>query len=154
MLCSFCIFGNVKIKNCVYPYCSRIHVSTASKKTCYSRKIRIFRCAFIQCRWCTEITSAKWVLTVSSRIFFDTAPLIYDILTFTIPFIAPLVISIAVIPDFIFLPLAITAALIAGVLSLLVSWTEEKKARQKSKKDAIEKNPICVEISFHCAFCF
>lgn len=77
-----------------------------------------------------------------------------DILTFTIPFIAPLVISIAVIPDFIFLPLAITAALIAGILSLLVSWTEEKKARQKSKKDAIEKNPICVEISFHCAFCF
>ena len=77
-----------------------------------------------------------------------------DILTFNIPFIASLVISIAVIPDFIFLPLAITAALIAGVLSLLVSWTEEKKARQKSKKDAIEKNPICVEISFHCAFCF
>ena len=91
---------------------------------------------------------------MSCRIFFDTAPLIYDILTFTIPFIAPLVISIAVIPDFIFLPLAITAALIAGVLSLLVSWTEEKKARQKSKKDAIEKNPIRVEISFHCAFCF
>ena len=91
---------------------------------------------------------------MSSRIFFDTAPFIYDILTFTIPFIAPLVISIAVILDFIFLPLAITAALIAGVLSLLVSWTEEKKARQKSKKDAIEKNPICVEISFHCAFCF
>ena len=55
MLCSFCIFGNVKIKNGVYPYCSRIHVSTASKKTCYSRKIRIFRCAFIQCRWCTEL---------------------------------------------------------------------------------------------------
>lgn len=77
-----------------------------------------------------------------------------DILTFTIPFIAPLVISIAVIPDFIFLPLAITATLIAGALNMLVSWTEEKKARQKSKKDAIEKNPICVEISFHCAFCF
>ncbi len=91
---------------------------------------------------------------MSSRIFFDTAPLIYDILTFNIPFIASLVISIAVIPDFIFLPLAITAALIADVLSLLVSWTEEKKARQKSKKDAIEKNPIRVEISFHCAFCF
>ena len=50
-----------------------------------------------------------------------------------------LVISIAVIPDFIYLPLAITAALIAGVLSLLFSWTEEKKARQKSKRDAIKK---------------
>ena len=62
-----------------------------------------------------------------------------DILTFTLPFIATLVIGIAVIPDFIYLPLAITAALLAGVLSLLVSWTEEKKARQKSKRDAIEK---------------
>lgn len=50
-----------------------------------------------------------------------------------------LVIGIAVISDFIYLPLAITAALIAGVLSLLFSWTEEKKARQKSKRDAIEK---------------
>lgn len=62
-----------------------------------------------------------------------------DILTFTLPFIATLVTGIAVIPDFIYLPLAITAALVAGVLSLLVSWTEEKKARQKSKRDAIEK---------------
>ncbi|MBR4330729.1 MAG: hypothetical protein IKP71_12875 [Candidatus Riflebacteria bacterium] len=62
-----------------------------------------------------------------------------DIYTFTLPFIATLVIGIAVIPDFIYLPLAITAALLAGVLSLLVSWTEEKKARQKSKRDAIEK---------------
>lgn len=62
-----------------------------------------------------------------------------DILTFTLPFIATLVIGIAVIPDFIYLSLAITAALLAGVLSLLVSWTEEKKARQKSKRDVIEK---------------
>lgn len=51
-----------------------------------------------------------------------------------------LVIGIAVISDFIYyLPLEITTALIAGVLSLLFSWTEEKKARQKSKRDAIEK---------------
>lgn len=65
-----------------------------------------------------------------------------DILTFTLPFIATLVIGIAVIPDFIFLPLAITAALIADILSLLVSWTEEKKAHQKSKRDAIEKKLV------------
>ena len=42
--------------------------------------------------------------------------------------------SIAVIPDFIYLPLAITAALIAGVLSLLVSWTEEKKEKEAKQK--------------------
>lgn len=62
-----------------------------------------------------------------------------DIFTFTLPFIATLVIGIAVIPDFIYLSLAIIATLLAGVLSLLVSWTEEKKACQKSKRDAIEK---------------
>ena len=33
----------------------------------------------------------------------------------------------------------ITAALFAGTLTLLVSWTSEEKARQKSKRDAIEK---------------
>ena len=57
-----------------------------------------------------------------------------DILTFTLPFIATLVISIAVIPDFIYLPLAITAALLAGVLSLPVSWTEEKKEKEAKQK--------------------
>ena len=57
-----------------------------------------------------------------------------DILTFTLPFIATLVIGISVIPDFIYLPLAITAALIAGVLSLLVSWTEEKKEKESRQK--------------------
>ena len=57
-----------------------------------------------------------------------------DIYTFTLPFSATLVIGIAVIPDFIYLPLAITAALIAGVLSLLVSWTEEKKEKEAKQK--------------------
>ena len=57
-----------------------------------------------------------------------------DIYTFTLPFIATLVIGIAVITDFIYLPLAITAALIAGVLSLLVSWTEEKKQKEARQK--------------------
>ena len=57
-----------------------------------------------------------------------------DIYTFTLPFIATLVIGIAVIPDFIYLPLAITAALLAGVLSLLVSWTEEKKEKEAKQK--------------------
>ena len=42
MLCSFCIFGNVKIKNCVYPYCSRIHVSTASRKPVTLEKLESF----------------------------------------------------------------------------------------------------------------
>lgn len=33
----------------------------------------------------------------------------------------------------------ITAALFAGTLALLASWTSEEKALQKSKRDAIEK---------------
>ena len=56
-----------------------------------------------------------------------------DFFTFTLPFIATMVIGIAVIPDFMYLPVAITAALIAGVLSLMVSWTAEKKEKEESK---------------------
>ena len=56
-----------------------------------------------------------------------------DFFTFTLPFIVTLVIGIAVIPDFMYLPVAITAALIAGVLSLMVSWTAEKKEKEESK---------------------
>ena len=59
------------------------------------------------------------------------------ILTFTLPFIATLVIGIAVIPDFIYLPLAITAALIAGVLSLLVSWMKKRKKKKQSRRRII-----------------
>jgi len=66
-----------------------------------------------------------------------------DILTFTLPFIATLVISIAVIPDFIYLPLAITAALLTGVLSLLVSWTEEKKEKEANSKAISNIYYIC-----------
>ena len=56
-----------------------------------------------------------------------------DFFTFTLPFIVTLVIGIAVIPDFMYLPVAITAALIAGVLRLMVSWTAEKKEKEESK---------------------
>ena len=57
-----------------------------------------------------------------------------DFFTFTLPFIATMVIGIAVIPDFMYLPVAITAALIAGVLSLMVSWTAEKKEKEAKQK--------------------
>jgi len=57
-----------------------------------------------------------------------------DFFTFTLPFIVTLVIGIAVIPDFMYLPVAITAALIAGVLSLMVSWTAEKKEKEAKQK--------------------
>ena len=58
-----------------------------------------------------------------------------DILTFTLPFLATLVIGIAVIPDFMYLPIAITAALIAGVLSLMVSWTADKKEKEAKQNN-------------------
>ena len=57
-----------------------------------------------------------------------------DILTFCLPFISTLVIGIAVINKFIYLPIVITVALIAGVLSLLVSWSAEKKAKEAKQK--------------------
>ena len=57
-----------------------------------------------------------------------------DFFTFTLPFIATLVIGIAVIPDFMYLPVVITAALIAGVLSLMVSWTADKKEKEAKQK--------------------
>ena len=41
--------------------------------------------------------------------------------------------------DFYYLPIVITAALFAGTQALLISWTSEEKARQKSKRDTIEK---------------
>ena len=61
-----------------------------------------------------------------------------DVFTFTLPFIATLVIGIAVISDILLLPIVITAALLAGTLSLLVSWTSEQKKHQiKENKNAL-----------------
>ena len=61
-----------------------------------------------------------------------------DIFTFCMPYIAALALGILLI-DFYYLPIVITAALFAGTLALLISRTSEEKARQKSKRDAIEK---------------
>ena len=61
-----------------------------------------------------------------------------DVFTFTLPCIATLVIGIAVISDILLLPVVITAALLAGTLSLLVSWTSEQKKHQiKENKNAL-----------------
>ena len=57
-----------------------------------------------------------------------------DILTFCLPTFATLIIGIAVISDFIYLPIVITASLLAGTLSLLVTWTAEKKAKAEKKR--------------------
>ena len=57
-----------------------------------------------------------------------------DILTFCMPFFSTLIIGISVINKFIYLPIIITVSLIAGVLSLLVSWSAEKKAKEAKKK--------------------
>ena len=60
-----------------------------------------------------------------------------DVFTFCLPCIATLVIGIAVISDILLLPIVITAALLAGTLSLLVSLTEEQKSKQ-SKADKVD----------------
>lgn len=61
-----------------------------------------------------------------------------DVFTFCLPCIATLVIGIAVISDILLLPVVITAALLAGTLSLLVSWTSEQKKHQiKENKNAL-----------------
>ena len=64
-----------------------------------------------------------------------------DIFTFCMPCITALALGILLI-DFYYLPIVITAALLAGTLALLISWTSEKKARQKeqkARKAALEK---------------
>lgn len=64
-----------------------------------------------------------------------SSPTMFDkILIFCLPFISTLVIGIAVINRFSYLPIVITAALIAGVLSLLVSCSAEKKAKEAKQK--------------------
>lgn len=61
-----------------------------------------------------------------------------DVFTFCLPCIATMVIGIAVISDFFLLPIVITTALLAGTLSLLVSWTSEQKKHQaKENKNAL-----------------
>ena len=60
-----------------------------------------------------------------------------DIFTFSLPCVATMAIGIAVISDILLLPIVITAALLAGTLSLLVSLTEEQKYKQ-SKADKVD----------------
>ena len=57
-----------------------------------------------------------------------------NILIFCMPFFSTMVIGISVINKFIYLPIVITVSLIAGVLSLLVSWSAEKKEKEAKKK--------------------
>lgn len=57
-----------------------------------------------------------------------------DTFTFCLPCIATLIVGIAVISDILLLPIVITAALLAGTMSLLVSLTEEQKSKQSKNK--------------------
>ena len=64
--------------------------------------------------------------------------IVNDVFTFILPCIATMAIGIAVISDILLLPVVITAALLAGTLSLLVSWTSEQKKHQiKENKNAL-----------------
>jgi len=61
-----------------------------------------------------------------------------DVFCFCLPCIATLVIGIAVMTDFLLLPIVITAALLAGTSGLLVSWTSDQK--EQAKKNRENKN--------------
>ncbi len=57
-----------------------------------------------------------------------------DILAFCLPFISTLVIGIAMINKIIYLPAVITAALIAGTVSLLIRLSADKKSKKAKQK--------------------
>ena len=58
--------------------------------------------------------------------------------------------KIAVISDILLLPIVITAALLAGTLSLLVSLTEEQKYKQ-SKADKVNLRNIVFVVFRNCS---
>lgn len=73
-----------------------------------------------------------------------------DIFTFSLPCVATMAIGIAVISDILLLPIVITAALLAGTLSLLVSLTEEQKYKQ-SKADKVDLRNIVFVVFRNCS---
>ena len=87
------------------------------------------------------ITVLIFLAVISSSIYLtyysaDTSSsnMFDKILSFCLPFISTLVIGIAVINKFIYLPIVITASIIAGIVSLLVSLSAEKKAKEAKQK--------------------
>lgn len=62
-----------------------------------------------------------------------------DAFTFCLPFIATMVVGMALVSELFCLLIVFTAALLAGTMSLLVSWTSEQKAKE-SKQAAETKN--------------
>lgn len=75
---------------------------------------------------------ANWTKVVSK----STNQKMNDIFTFTLPFAATMAIGIAVISDIFCLVIVITAALLAGALSLLICWTKEQKLHEAESKKA------------------
>lgn len=72
-----------------------------------------------------------------------------DVFCFCLPCIATLVIGIAVITDFLLLPIVITAALLAGTSGLLVSWTSDQKAQSAKKNREIKNYTVVILIPRH-----
>ena len=62
-----------------------------------------------------------------------------DAFTFCLPFIATMVVGMALVSELFCLLIVFTAALLAGTMALLVSWTSEQKAKE-SKQTAETKN--------------
>lgn len=73
-----------------------------------------------------------------------------DVFTFCLPCVATMAIGIAVISDILLLPIVITAALLAGTMSLLVSLTEEQKSKQ-SKSEKVDLRYIVFVVFRNCS---
>ena len=71
-----------------------------------------------------------------------------DVFCFCLPCIATLVIGIAVMTDFLLLPIVITAALLAGTSGLLVSWTSDQKEQAKKNRE-IKNYTVVILIPRH-----
>ena len=73
-----------------------------------------------------------------------------DVFTFCLPCVATMAIGIAVISDILLLPIVITAALLAGTMSLLVSLTEVQKSKL-SKSEKVDLRYIVFVVFRNCS---
>jgi Na+/H+ antiporter NhaD/arsenite permease-like protein len=89
---------------------------------------------------------ANWIKEISD----EKHRKLNDVFTFCLPCVATMAIGIAVISDILLLPIVITAALLAGTMSLLVSLTEEQKSKQ-SKSEKVDLRYIVFVVFRNCS---
>ena len=72
-----------------------------------------------------------------------------DAFTFCLPFIATMVVGMALVSELFCLLIVFTAALLAGTMALLVSWTSEKKAKESKPVREIKNYTVVILIPPH-----